>query len=275
MTVIFFITHAGKLESLDANQISNQDTKSTHFSLLKNLIFVLLWRKSCYKGAILDMKDLVHAFKSRMVHCADDRSYTRHRKLIKNYLTSAIPTIQIQNSTTNIHCQRIISKDLQSLALHLAIKSPHDDNEFRVLRCTAKYQRDCVSKHMKNNKITFTAFLKHWNDTLDSMLTSFIRWILAGEVSKSTCSISSNMLYHFKTDRQNNYMSDDPENSKFYKPQRSIHHIALGFAMCQFHRDKKTPRNAQCTLAWDFNSICKYHSLGDCHCKCYHTAHVK
>ena len=70
---------------------------------------------------------------------------------------------------------------------------------------------------MNKNKITFTGFVKNWNDTLPSMLTSFIRWILAGEValrdnrvdevSQSACFISSNMLYHFKTDRQKNYTS--------------------------------------------------------------------
>ena len=98
--------------------------------------------------------------------CADDRSYTRQRKLIKNYLTSAIPTIRFQDSTTNIHCQRISSKDMQSLALHLPIKSSYADNEFQVLRCAAKYVRDCVSNHIKDNKVTFTGFVKNWNDTL-------------------------------------------------------------------------------------------------------------
>ena len=168
-------------------------------------------------GSVLEMKDLVQAFNSRMAfnNCTDDRTYSRQRIMIKNYLISAVPTIQFEDSVSNKSSQRIISKDLQNLALNLAIKASHDDNEFRVLRCAAKYLRDCASKHIKDSNIAFTGSVNEWNSSLPSMLTSFIRWILAGEVdlignrdsevSQSACYIASNILYHFKTNRQTKY----------------------------------------------------------------------
>ena len=102
---------------------------------------------------------------------------------------------------------------------------------------------------MKCNKIDFTGQVGNLNSTMPQIVTSFLLWILAGdevinnnrgsEISGSASYLCSNLLYHFKTDRQKNYKLSDSEGSNFYKTQRSIHHIALGLAIHTFSRDKK------------------------------------
>ena len=122
MQVIFYITRlAGETRIIRCKPDFGPVHEDNSFHLTEKLVredIRFAVETELLGGSVLEMKDLVQAFNSRMAfnNCTYDRTYSRQRIMIKNYLISPVPTIQFEDSVSNKSSQRIISKDLQNLA---------------------------------------------------------------------------------------------------------------------------------------------------------------
>ena len=208
-------------------------------------------RISIQSGEVLNMRQVLTTYlelisKSNATGLRDEKTI---KMWLKDRILNKIPEADFQSPVRKNEPSLILTKRQIPKALHLALKdaqmdkSAEMDNDLDILRKAATIIRNNCIQFQNENKMEFHGTVNIAENNVPSKVLIFHRWVIAGDkpifglrkeqICRAAITLSNNLLYSIKSDRQVLYTPKDPASCLF-RNNKSKNHQAIGIGQIDY-----------------------------------------